>query len=58
MTYTSAVLNAPRVNAILSPAGAHAGRSSTVEPLLVRFVFPEPSAFIFQISSFEPSPAW
>ena len=51
MVHTSAAVKAPFVKAILLPTGDHTGCSSTVGPVLVRFVTPEPSAFILKISS-------
>ena len=56
MVHTSAAVKAPFMKAILSPAGDHTGRSSTLGPVLVRFVTPEPSAFILKISSSELMP--
>ena len=56
MLHTSAAVKAPFVKAILLPAGDHTGRSSTPGPVLVRFVTPEPSAFILKISSSKLTP--
>ena len=58
MVHTSAAVKAPFVKAILSPTGDHTGCSSTLGPVLVRFVTPEPSAFILKISSSKLTAVW